>query len=68
MTGSAETFAAEYPCDWACRIELDLTGLHDRFNRGQMRRAVDDCHKAVHAGGTVRDQFTVTNMQKAGAR
>jgi hypothetical protein len=68
MSDSTETFAAEYPCDLACRIELDLTDLHDRFNRGQMRRAVDDCHVTVHAGGTVRDQFTVTNMQKAGAR
>jgi hypothetical protein len=68
MTGPAEAYSAEYPCDLACRIELDLDGIQPQYTRGQMRRAVDDCHVTVHAGGTVRDQFTVTNMQKAGAR
>lgn len=69
MTDSTETFTAEYPCDWRCRVELDLSGISDRFNHRQMREATIDAHLAVHAGGPVRDEFTVTNVRaKAGAR
>lgn len=69
MTDSAETFTVEYSCDWLCRIELDLTDISDRYTHRQMRAATLDYHLAVHAGGPVRAEFTVTNTQvKAGAR
>ena len=67
MTGSAETFTAEYPCDWYCRIEFDLSDIHDRYTHRQMRDAAIDCHLAVHAGGPIRPEFSVTNTRaKAG--
>lgn len=69
MTASGETYSFEFPCDQLCRVELDLAGISDRFNHRQMREATIDAHLAVHAGGPVRDEFTVVNTQaKAGAR
>ncbi len=71
MTDSIEFFTVEYRCDWACRIELDLTDLHDRFTRARMRKLVNDCHLMVHAhpGTAVENRFTVANTRTAvGAR
>lgn len=62
---SVETYSVEYPCDWACRIELDLDDIHVQYTHGQMRRAVDACHRTVHEdpGAPVRAEYTVTNMR-----
>lgn len=60
---SDESYFAEYPCDWACRIELTLDDIQPQFTHGQMRRAADDAHVTVHAGGQVLAEFTVTNMR-----
>jgi hypothetical protein len=68
MPDSTETFTADYPCDWHCTIEFALPDTHIQYTRGQMRRAVDACHVAVHAGAPTRAEFTVTNKQTASAR
>jgi hypothetical protein len=69
MTDSTETFAVEYACDLACRIELDLSlaDTHLRFTRGQMRREVDDLHGQIHENPDVimRAEYTVTNLRAA---
>jgi hypothetical protein len=46
--GAQATFVVEYPCDQFCRIEVDLSGEHDRVTLQQMREKADGVHKRVH--------------------
>ncbi|MFG1610354.1 hypothetical protein [Actinoplanes sp. NPDC049265] len=49
MTGGSQAmFVVEYPCDSFCRIEVDLSGEHDRLTLGQMREKAEELHRGVH--------------------